>query len=126
MASFLQNLSVAQQVARVKRKIAAISPAVRPAVQKQAEIEAAALVAQLKSYAPVDEGDLRDEIGWRPSKKGIGVVVISGNWKARWHEFGTEKMRATPYFFPPWRAKKKSIKARMAKAARDAGKKAVK
>lgn len=126
MANFSHELSVAVQVGRIKRKIKAIAPSIRPAVQAQIEQDARALVAQQKSAAPVLTGELRDDIDFAPLKKPrIGVTVYSGDWKSRWLEFGTEKMRAQPYFFPPWRARKKQIKANERRAIKAAGKKAV-
>lgn len=127
VASIGSNLSVAQQVARIKRKIRAIAPAIKPAVQKVIEADAAALVKMQKRFAPVDEGDLRDDIHATPLKAGrIGVIVHSDDWKSRWIEFGTEKMRAHPFFFPPWRSMKRAIKSNIGKATRAAGKRAVK
>lgn len=91
------------------------------------EADAAALVKMQKRFAPVDEGDLRDDIHATPLKAGrIGVIVHSDDWKSRWIEFGTEKMRAHPFFFPPWRSMKRAIKSNIGKATRAAGKRAVK
>ena len=126
MASLYQNLSIASQVASIKRKIKAIAPQVKSDLQVVIEREAAALVKMQKGAAPVDEGDLRDDISFTALKRRIGVIVHSNDWKSRWNEFGTEKMRSNPFFFPPWRARKKQIKEAIRKTTRAAGKKAVK
>lgn len=125
MASFSEHLSVAQQVARIKRKIKAVGPAIKPAAQMQIEEEAAKLSDKQKSYAPVEEGDLRAGLDWNAIKGKVGAIVFASDWKSRWQEFGTEKMKANPFFFPPWRANKKQIWARIRKAIRSGAKKAV-
>lgn len=35
---------------------------------------------------------------------------------ARFHEFGTIKMAANPFFFPVWRARRKRVKGRISRA----------
>lgn len=108
---------------------------------RQSAIE---LTADQRALVPVDEGDLRASIGWseggvltaderkkagprlRPGD--IGVLVFVGGNKAYYAhmiEFGTVKMTARPFFFPPYRALRRRIRNRARRAARAAARAAV-
>lgn len=78
------------------------------------------LVAFQKRLVPVDDGDLRDSIQKRDGKHELSVEVFTEDFKARWQEFGTVKMRAQPFFYPPYRASKRRIKSRTSRAVRKA------
>lgn len=113
------------------------------------------VVEMMKRLAPVDEGSLRDSIGWTfgDAPKGaikvgtfrqgiLRLTIFAGNenvfW-ARFVEFGTAPHvqggqfagtqhpgnPAQPFFFPSYRALKKEIKAMVRKAIREAVGKAV-
>lgn len=112
--------------------------AVRPAMERAAD----EVVAMMKRLVPVDSGDLRDSIGWTFGAAPEGALAVatarSGNLKltifagdakafyARWVEFGTAPgdghagTNPQPFFFPSWRAMRKSVKRQIAKAIRDA------
>lgn len=107
----------------------AAQDAARLAIAKSAD----EIVAMARRLAPVDQGHLRDSIGWTwgEAPKGSKVLgssrgganltatIFAGNDKAyyaRWVEFGTVKNRAHPYFFPAYRANAKRAKSRIKRA----------
>ena len=114
------------------------------------------IVAMAKSLVSVDDGELRDSIGWTWGKVpkgaltlgkvarsqiggGLTATVYAGNSKAyyaRWVEFGTAQhvngglfagsehpgTQARPFFYPAFRANRKSAKRRIRAAQRLAAK----
>jgi HK97 gp10 family phage protein len=130
-------------IAAFERKFAAIPAAVREAARMALERNAEAVVADMKRVAPVDDGDLRDSIGWTRGDAPAGTMIIgrvgrqkygalritiyaggSTAFYARFQEFGTVKMSANPFFFPVWRARRRrtrtSITRAINKAIKDA------
>lgn len=129
---------------RLNKKLTRLSQGaiemIRPELAKAADD----MVVMAKRFAPVDEGELRDSIGWvwgSEIPKGavkLGTVrggsrrdpnliitVFAGNEKvfwARWQEFGTTRHKSHPYFFPAYRAQRKSIKSRIRRAVSKAAK----
>lgn len=92
-------------------------------------------------------GALRDSIGWTwgqapkgsmviATLKGAGaggdltITIFAGSrdkskgvddaYYARWIEFGTQKMRAQPFFYVSWRANRRGARRKVRKAVRDA------
>lgn len=128
---------------RLNRKFIRLSrgavDAIRPALAKGADD----IVEMAKRFAPVDTGTLRDSIGWTwgteipegstalGSVKGGGrnpelvITIYAGSKKAfyaKWQEFGTVAHRAHPFFFPSYRAQRKSVKSRIRRAISKAAK----
>lgn len=131
---------------RLLRRIRALPAAVREQVRKQLEQSAIDLVGAQKRVAPVRTGTLRDSIKWRwGAARGKGgnlrdefAVTIYIDKPARHYahlvEFGVSahenkgRFKGTqnpghppqPYFFPTYRAKKRSIKARVKRGVKKA------
>lgn len=107
------------------------------------EQEAAKLVEEMRTLVPVDEGDLRDSIGWTwgdvpkgalkigsvggKSYGKLSITIYAGDFKgskdkfyAYFVEFGTVKTGAQPFFFPVYRSNKKRIKARISRGVKRA------
>jgi HK97 gp10 family phage protein len=93
-------------LSRFQKRMRAIPQAVKDAVRPAMEKSAAEIVATAKALCPVDEGDLRNSIGWTWGAAPQGSIVLAsstagemtitiyaGNdeafW-ARWVEFGTQ------------------------------------
>lgn len=90
-----------------ERKLMAIPRRVERAARAAMEKGADELVAMMKRLAPVDDGTLRDSIGWtwgdapagsvllsqsEPDSRGLKITVYAGNaeaYYAHWVEFGT-------------------------------------
>jgi HK97 gp10 family phage protein len=122
-------------IAAFERKFAAIPAAVREAARLELERNATAIVADMKRVAPVDDGALRDSIGWTWGEAPAGSLVIGtvggrgyGTLRitiyaggreafyARFQEFGTVKMAANPFFFPVWRARRRRTRSRITRS----------
>lgn len=117
--------------------MAAIPKKVREAAERQLDVNADELVAAQRVAAPEKEGALRDSIRkedasgegrvaravraggkttTRPVRKGATATYDY----ALAQELGTEKMPANPFFYPPYRAKRRKFKARIGTAIRRA------
>lgn len=89
-----------------------------------------------RSYVSVDDGDLRDSIRTIPfSKGGIGIIIAAGGPTttrpvragqsapydyAMAQELGTQKMLASPFFYPAYRQKKSGMKRKASLAVKKA------
>ncbi|WP_323034109.1 HK97-gp10 family putative phage morphogenesis protein [Pararhodobacter sp.] len=160
-------LNLARLERKLKRLPATTQATIRAAMEKSAD----EIVALARRLVPVDDGALRDSIGWTwgaPPQgaltlgkvarsaigKGLTITVYAGDsdaFYARWVEFGTKASAARasrqdsrykrtagvmtkeygahaatpaqPYFFPAYRANRKTAKARIRRATRQAARK---
>lgn len=119
-AVFIQNQQRLRAKARALRTKVAAS--VTPAVIQAAEL----IINTQKRLVPVDDGDLRDSIGWEQdvkSENATRLLIVAGGQKAphaRIIEFGRQNAPAFPYFFPGYRIERKRAKAIISKAVRNA------
>lgn len=118
------------------------------AARQAMEEGAQEIVDAMRAAAPFKSGDLRSSIGWTWGDLPPGTFMIdeirsgknqgeqyatlrlkiyagsSDAFYARFHEFGTVKMPAHPFFFPTWKAKKaafhKKIRERVRAAIKEA------
>ena len=130
-------LNAERLLAKLRRLPDAAREQIKIAMAEQAD----EIVDMMRRLVSVDEGDLRDSIGWRwgakapkgsmsvgtvnPGVGGLTITIYAGNSKAfhaRWIEFGTVKMGSRPFFFPSWRAGRKSAKNKVRAAIRKAAK----
>lgn len=126
-------------ITQMKAKLARMPVAVQAKAKAAMEKGAEEIVNMMKRLVPVDQGDLRDSIGWtwgaapsgsrvfaksRPMQAGdLRLVIYAGSdeaFYARMIEFGTVKMPASPYFFVSYRALKNRVKRRVVVASRAA------
>lgn len=120
MATKVQGLD------RLKAKLAALPGETKTELLASLNVSADELVAMQKRLAPRDRGDLAGSIEKIPGRHELAVIVQAGGPDAihgRWVEFGTQKTRAQPFFFPSWRALRKRIKSRNSRASVKAAKK---
>jgi HK97 gp10 family phage protein len=131
---------------RAMRRIRAIPDEIRIEVRQALAENAQELVAMMKRLVPVDNGDLRDSIGWTfgdapdgavtlgdlgtgsDTLGSIKVTVFAGNRKAyyAWFvEHGTERTPARPFFFVAYRALRRRLKSRLGRARSKGVKKAI-
>lgn len=107
------------------------------------------IVAMMRNLVPVDSGALRDSIGWTWGKVPQGAMTIgkmaasnlageltitiyagtrdkklgdTDAYYARFVEFGTKNMTASPYFYVSYRANKKKVRSRIRRATTAAAK----
>ena len=128
----------------LQRKLKRLPELAREEIAKAMEQGANEIVALAKSLVAVDEGDLRNSIGWTWGDAPDGAMVIgtvrggrgAGNLRitifagndevfwGRWQEFGTQKMPAHPFFFVSYRALRKRSKSRITRAINKSAKRA--
>ena len=140
---------MAQLSPRIVAKLKRIPDMAVDAAKRAMEEGAQEIVEAMRAAAPKGAtGDLRDSIGWTWGDVPPGAFMIdeirsgknqgdqyatmrlkiyagsSDAFYARFHEFGTVKMPAHPFFFPTWKAKKaafrKHIRARVRAAIKEA------
>ena len=128
-----------QGLDKLNARWGAIPGKVRAAVSDEMEKIAQEVVRDMRRGAPKDSGELVRSIDWTwgDVPKGtltIGTVggseygslritIYAGGkngdgdaFYARFQEFGTVKMPANPFFYPVWRARRRSIKGRITRA----------
>lgn len=120
----------------LRRRWGAIPGAVREAVSAEMEVIAAALVTDMQKLAP--KGDtlaLVESIRWtwgdapkgsmvigrvgRGEYGALRITIYAGGgdaFYARFHEYGTVKMAAQPFFFVVWRARRRWVRSRLTRA----------
>ncbi len=99
-----------QGLDRLKRKLAKLPAVAKQMIRQAMEAKANEIVAMMKNLVPVDDGTLRDSIGWTWGKAPKGsltlasvqatgdsdmtLTIYAGNkeaFYARWVEFGTAR-----------------------------------
>jgi HK97 gp10 family phage protein len=127
-------------IGRLQQRLAAIPKTVKEAVQPALLRQANSMAGTMRSFAPVDEGDLKASIEVTPggqstpaySQPGGSMTVPSnaaavtvGNSDVRYGhlvEYGTVKAQAQPFFWPAVRLHnkkaKKAIKAAVGRAVK--------
>lgn len=99
-----------QGLDRLKRKLTQLPVVAKKMIRQQMEKTAEEIVAMMKNLVPVDDGKLRDSIGWTWGKApkgsitlaavkstaadGMTLTIYAGNkeaYYARWVEFGTAR-----------------------------------
>lgn len=138
MASATRILGLAKLQKKMERMPKVAKARIREALEKAAE----EIVQMMRRLVPVDEGALRDSIGWTWGKAPKGamtlgkvaessmggdltITIYAGDdeaFHARWVEFGTQDMAAQPYFFPAYRANRKRAKSSVRRAINKAAK----
>jgi len=137
-----------------QRRLDKIPQEIKEQVKREMERQADQIVAQMKASGPADSGKLRNTIGWTWGRLGKGqhalaqaknalgsemtLTVYAGDAStrvdhgsgerqlARLIEFGTRTMKAQPFFYPVWRARKKKARAAIRKSVGEAVKAATK
>ena len=127
------------QIARLERLFNAVPETVKTSIARSLETSAQEIVDLAKHLCPVDDGTLRDSIGWTWGDAPEGSIVLAatdsaamritiyaGNdeaFYARWVEFGTSNTPPQGFMYPAYRLKRKKVvnrtKRDMAKAFRD-------
>lgn len=99
-----------QGLDRLKRKLTQLPVVAKQMIRQQMEKTAEEIVTMMKNLVPVDDGKLRDSIGWTWGKApkgsitlaavkssgsdGLTLTIYAGNkeaYYARWVEFGTAR-----------------------------------
>ena len=120
---------MAQGLDALKRKLAAMPAAAKKEIEKELDRSANDVAALARGLAPVEDGALKASIRVEPGKHDLARNIIAGDDKAfyaRWvehgHKDGGTVVNARPFFFPAWRALRRSIKTRLGRAYSKAAK----
>lgn len=134
---------------RFNRRMNAIPKRMREAVAEEMEKTAAEIVDKMRALAPKGRSQrLVNSIGWtwgdapkgaivlgsvrgtrrRSRGKNVGyaalrITIYAGGgsaFYAKFHEFGTVKMAASPFFYPSWRLYRRRVKSRINRAMKRA------
>lgn len=116
----------------LQRKLAALAPAAKAEMRAALDEGADRLVDLARSLAPQEEGDLHASIRKEPGRHELAVEVRAGGPLttkpvrdgitapavdyAAITEFGTPDHPAHPFLFPAWRAIRRSVRSRLARA----------
>lgn len=127
-------MSKVEGLDRLKRRLAAMPVEARKDIRKALDEGAARIVNLSRGLAPVDEGDLRRSIRVLPGEHELQVKVAAGGpltqrpvrhgLTAPRFDYAGKAEAQNPFFFPAYRALKKSISSKVGKATRDAAKRA--
>jgi HK97 gp10 family phage protein len=142
MAFGIKNATIAYQVARINARLNQTTDLCAGPVEETMLTQAALIATEQKSLAPIDpdsempgalKESVRVEKGTPKPKKAIVINIKAGGAKTRKQgkaakpydygravEFGTQDMKAQPFFFPIWRARKKDARAAVRKAVKQA------
>ncbi len=129
-------------LAKLDKKLKRLPTVAKEFIRAEMGKVADQVVEMMKRLVPVEDGVLRDSIGWTWGKapKGAGIVamvkskmgddltitIYAGSveaYYARWQEFGTQDLPAQPFFYVSWRASRKEAVRQVRKASRQAAKK---
>lgn len=121
----------ALSAARFRKRLERVPIEVRAAAASEALLQAQALGQAIQRAAPLDEGDLKASVRVEAGKYGDRFYVKAGGPKttkrvrssekgnspdydyANAVEFGTKKKPPRPFFYPTYRASKRSIRSGM-------------
>lgn len=114
---------MAEGLDALKRKLAAMQVAAKREIEKELDRSANDVAALARSLAPVEEGALKASIKVEPGRHELARNIVAGDetaFYARWvehgHKEGGKFVAARPFFFPAWRALRRSIKTRLGRA----------
>lgn len=136
-------------LAKLHKKLQRMPDIAKARIRAAMEQGANEIVAMMRNLVPVDSGALRDSIGWTWGKAPQGAMTIgkmaasnlageltitiyagtrdkklgeADAYYARFVEFGTKNMAASPYFYVSYRANKKKVRSRIRRATTAAAK----
>lgn len=136
-------------LAKLHKKLQRMPDVAKTKIKAAMEQGADEIVAMMRNLVPVDSGALRDSIGWSWGKAPQGamtlgkmaannlageltITIYAGTrdkklgdadaYYARFVEFGTKHMAASPYFYVSYRANKKKVRSRIRRAVTKAAK----
>jgi hypothetical protein len=114
------------------RRIAKIPKATREALRATLHEQANRVSTLAKALAPVDEGDLKDSVRVEVGRHDLAVDVLAGGEKTTKpvregvttpaFDYALEAEKASPFFYPAYRALKKSIRSKINRAVTKAAK----
>ena len=111
---------------KLNAKLRRMETAPKREIRRELEKQADRVVALARGLAPVDEGDLRQSIRKEPGRHELAVNVAAGGplttrpvregVTSPSFDYSREIERKSPFFFPAYRALKRSIRSNLGKA----------
>jgi len=122
-----------QGLDKLNSKLAVMPAVAKAEIGKALNEGADRMVTLARGLAPVDDGDLRTSIRKEPGRHELAVDIKAGGplttrpvrhgATAPTFDYAAKLEKESPYFFPAYRALKRSIHARLGRAYREAVKK---
>lgn len=129
-------MAFSSQITRITKKLKAVAPAINRTIAASLEKSAQEIVDLAKSLCPVDDGTLRDSIGWTWGDAPDGAIVLASTkgavmritiyagssdaFYSRWVEFGHGTVLPRGFFLPAYRTLRKRITSRTNREIRKA------
>ena len=126
-----------QGLERLQKKLRRLPEQAKTDIRKALNQSADEMVDTARSLAPREDGTLQNSIQKEDGRHELAIDVVAGG-NATTHEvrngsgveydyalaqeFGTSKMKPTPFFFPAYRVVRKRIKGRVSRATTKAAK----
>lgn len=107
-----------------KATAVALPEAFKDQVREALEIGSRIILSEAGARVPVRTAKLKQSLGRNVRDDGLQAAVGSGDYKAKFVEFGTNDTPAQPFLYPGFRAGAKFIRAFMRNAAERAGQQA--
>lgn len=107
-----------------KETTALLPEAFKEVVRESLEIGSRIILSEAGLRVPVRSGKLKQSLGRNVREDGLQAAVGSGDYKAKFVEFGTNDTPAQPFLYPAFRAGAKFIRRQMRDWAGDAGERA--
>ncbi|OAM77699.1 HK97-gp10 family putative phage morphogenesis protein [Devosia elaeis] len=125
-----------QGLDRLQKKLRRMPEQAKTDIRKALNQSADEMVDMAKSLAPREDGTLQNSIQKEDGRHELSINVVAGGPEtttsvdggayeydyALAQEFGTSKMKPTPFFFPAYRAIRKRIRGRVSRATTKAAK----
>lgn len=107
----------------LERKLALLPRVVTSDLDQSIAMGAGEIAALQKRVAPVQFGELRDSIrvidNSQPGRPGVKIVAAGGDaFYGLFQEFGWEGNPGSPFFFGPYRALRRRVRARNSRTLR--------
>ncbi len=119
-------------VNQLRRRLRAMETAPKQEIKKEIHKQADRMVNLSKALAPEDDGDLKASIRKTPGRHELSVNVVAGGARtqrpvrsgvtAPTFDYAAKIEGEQPYFFPAYRALRKSIKSALTRAYKRAAK----
>lgn len=105
---------------QAKANVAALPEAFKEVVRETLEVGSRIILHEAGQRVPVRYGALKRSLGRNVREDGLQIAIGSGDWKAKFQEFGTNDTPRQAFLYPAYRLGAKYIRAQMKRWAVDA------
>lgn len=93
--------------------LAVLPEAFKEQARQSIDIGSRIILSEAGSRVPVRSGKLKQSLGRNVREDGLMAAIGSGDYKAKFVEFGTEDTPAQPFLYPAFRLGAKYVRATM-------------